>query len=210
MTPLCVGVSELAVALVWAAGSAQGLVYLLDFSPGCCGLHCSIYPAPLRPACLWAVSDCLSPCHVIEMLRSSCFWDSQAGSQKQTSVLKACSWTGNSKYVGFSFSGVWCAVDPWNWLRNNLFGLLMSPFKIEASSPPSSRKNNLGMNWHGSAHLLWNFSPLKWGDIWTGASMRAVCEGKKLWWNVSHRDLSGWSHMLQKPWDLLDIKYILE
>lgn len=53
-------------------------------------------------------------------------------------------------------------MDTWNWLQTNVFGLLMSPFKIGAASSPGSKENNLRMGLHGRAHLLWNFRPLKW------------------------------------------------
>lgn len=134
---------------------------------------------------------CLSPCHVIKVLRSSCLWDSQAAPQKQISVLKACNWTGNPKYLGFSFSGIWSAVGSWNYLKINLFCLLKSRFKIEAaSSPPGSKKNNLRMSLHGRAHLLWNFSHLNWGIFELGLQWKQFLKGKKLWWNVPHSNSS--------------------
>lgn len=77
-------------------------------------------------------------------------------------VLKACSWDSKLKSVGFS--RVWSAMGTRNWFKTNVFGLLMSPVKIGAASAPSgNRESSMRMGFHGRAHLLWNFSPLKWG-----------------------------------------------
>lgn len=60
-----------------------------------------------------------------------------------------------------------------------VFRLLMSLFKIEEqSSLPGSKTNNMRMSLHGWAHLLWNFSPLKWGILELGLQWEQFLRGK--------------------------------
>lgn len=94
-------------------------------------------------------------------------------------MLKSCSWTGNPKYFGFSFYSVWSVTGTCNWLKTNLFGLLMSTFRTEAAaSPPGNKNNNLRMSLRGRAHLLWNFSPVKWGIVELGLPWEQFLRGK--------------------------------
>lgn len=145
------------------------------------GFALECLPRPFKaswdlPACLWVAGLSVPmPCRLRHYNPS--FSRIHKLFHRTRTVPKACSWDSKLKSVGFS--RVWSAIGTWNWFKTNVFGLLMSPVKMGAASAPSgNRESNMRMGFRGRAHLLWNFSPLKWGIFELQLQWEKLLRGK--------------------------------